>query len=338
MMSTATLLRMRPRVVGPELSGPVMADEHPEGFVHVPVLASEVVGLFHDVPEGPIVDATLGGGGHAALLAAAHPGRNIIGIDRDPAAIDAAQARFANDPSIAGRLTIRRGRFDDALGALATGSKPAGVLFDLGVSSPQFDRPERGFSYRVDAPLDMRMDPLAPQSAADLLADSSEADIAQLLWEYGDERFARRIAKAIVQARPVTTTGQLANLVREAIPAPARRRGGHPAKRTFQALRIAVNGELDALQAALQAALEVTATGGRIAVISYHSGEDRIVKHAFRTAVTGGCTCPDGLPCVCGAQVRARNLTRGGTTPNEDEIANNPRAASARLRAVEVIA
>jgi len=311
-----------------------------DGFAHRSVLLAEVTAVFADAPDGRIVDATLGGGGHAAALASGRPGRTILGIDRDPAALEAAAERFAQAPDLRGRLETRRGRFDVVLGELDDQEPVAGVLFDLGVSSPQFDLAERGFSYRADAPLDMRMDPDTPRSAADILADADVAEIAGLLREYGDERYAHRIARAIVAARPVTTTGQLADLVRSAIPAPARRRGGHPAKRTFQALRIAVNGELDALTAGLTTVLggSVVMPGGRIAVISYHSGEDRIVKQLFRDAVSGGCVCPPGLPCGCGAVPTARWVIRGGTTPQEAEIAANPRAASARLRAVEVIA
>lgn len=306
-------------------------------FAHRPVLRDEVVATFATVPGGVLVDATLGGGGHAAALATALPGASILGIDRDPDALAAARRRFAADERLAGRLEVRRGRFDEVLEVLAVSGPIVGVLFDLGVSSPQFDRPERGFSYRFDAPLDMRMDPTTGRSAADLIAGADEVELARILWEYGDERFARRIARAVVAARPVTTTAQLADIIRSAIPAPARRRGGHPAKRTFQALRIAVNDELEALVRGLDVAVEKVAVGGVVAVISYHSGEDRIVKGTFRDAMTGGCTCPPGLPCVCGAVPTVRNLTRGGVTPTEAEIEANPRAASARLRAVEVI-
>jgi 16S rRNA (cytosine1402-N4)-methyltransferase len=213
----------------------------------------------------------------------------------------------------------------------------SGVLLDLGVSSPQLDRPERGFSFRGDAPLDMRMDQDQALTAADVVNGYDERDLARVLRRHGDEVHAGRIARAIVAARPLHTTAQLAEVVRGAIPAPARRRGGHPARRTFQALRIEVNGELDVLPPALDAALEVTAAGGRIVVLSYHSGEDRLVKAAFRAAETGGCTCPPGLPCACGAEPRARLLRRGARKPSPAEVAANPRAESARLRAVEVL-
>jgi 16S rRNA (cytosine1402-N4)-methyltransferase len=201
-----------------------------------------------------------------------------------------------------------------------------GVLFDLGVSSPQLDRPERGFSYRNDAPLDMRMDRSQAITAADVVNAYPEVELARVLQHYGDERFARRIAKAIVAARPSSSTTALAEVVRAAIPAAARRHGGHPARRTFQAIRIEVNDELAVLQAALGEALDVLAPGGRCAVISYHSGEDRIVKSAFREAVTGGCTCPPGLPCVGGARPVALYIGRRVLTPSADEVARNRRA------------
>ena len=213
-----------------------------------------------------------------------------------------------------------------------------GVLFDLGVSSPQLDRADRGFSYRQDAPLDMRMDRSTGPTAADVVNTYDERELAGVLRQFGDERFAGRIARAVVAARPVTTTVELAEIVRSAIPAAARRTGGHPAKRTFQAIRIEVNRELDILPAAIDDAISVLAPGGRIAVLSYHSGEDRIVKDRLRQAETGGCTCPPGLPCVCGAVATVRLLKRGGWTPSAAEIAENPRSESARLRAAQRLA
>jgi 16S rRNA (cytosine1402-N4)-methyltransferase len=214
----------------------------------------------------------------------------------------------------------------------------SGVLFDLGVSSPQLDRADRGFSYRHDAPLDMRMDRTSGPTAADVVNDTDERDLASLLRTFGDERFANRIAKAIVRARPVRTTAELAELVRDAIPAPARRTGGHPAKRTFQAIRIAVNEELDILPGALDQAVDVLAAGGRCAVLSYHSGEDRITKARFRHAATGGWTGPAHLPPPDSVRPTVRLLKAGAWTPDADEQATNPRAASARLRAVERLA
>jgi 16S rRNA (cytosine1402-N4)-methyltransferase len=313
-----------------------MTEDRP--FVHDPVLVDLVVELFHPVPAGTIVDATLGGAGHAAAVLQSRPDLRVLGLDRDRNALAAAQARLA---PFGPRAEAHHARFDQlatVVAAAGTASQPiVGVLFDLGVSSPQFDDGERGFSYRHDAPLDMRMDQSTGMSAADVVNDLDERELAAILRRNADERFAGRIARAIVAARPIATTGELADVVVAAIPAPARRTGGFPAKRTFQALRIHVNEELDVLPPALDAAIEVLAPGGRLVVISYHSGEDRIVKERLRRADDGGCTCPPGLPCGCGAVPEARLLKRGGWTPSTDEIAANPRAASARLRAVEML-
>ena len=209
------------------------------------------------------------------------------------------------------------------------------MLFDLGVSSMQLDDPDRGFSYRGDGPLDMRADRRQSTTAADVVNGYDEAALARVIARHGDERFAGRIARAIVAARPLTTTGRLADVVRDAIPAPARRRGGHPAKRTFQAIRIEVNGELTALGATIDRAIDLLVPGGRCVVLAYHSGEDRIVKDRFMEAVTGGCTCPPRLPCVCGAVPRVRLVWRGVHRPSAAEVAANPRSESARLRAAE---
>jgi 16S rRNA (cytosine1402-N4)-methyltransferase len=309
--------------------------EEPTGFEHEPVMVNEVVHAFAPVPPGWIFDGTVGGGGHAAALLAAHEHVRVIGGDRDPNALAAATGNLA---AYGERVMLRRQRFDDVAGALATTGSPAlsGALFDLGVSSHQFDVAERGFSYRNDGPIDMRMDPDQGWSGADVVNGYSETDLARVLRDYADERFARRIAKAIIAARPIESTAELARVVVEAIPAPARRRGGHPARRTFQAIRIEVNGELDVLPGAIDSAIESTAPGGRVSVLSYHSGEDRIVKERFRLAATGGCTCPPGLPCVCGA-VRTVRMLRP-LTATEDEQARNPRARSARLRVAERLA
>lgn len=311
-------------------------------FNHRPVMVDEIVRLLAPVPPGVFVDATLGGGGHARAVLRAHPHLQLVGIDQDDAAL-AASAGLAD--AFPGRVTLVRARFDrlaevvtDALGAGSERQPVTAVLFDLGVSSPQLDHAARGFSYRQDAPLDMRMDTSAARTAADVVNTYAQGDLAEVLRVFGDERFAGRIARAIVAARPLSTTLELAELVRDAIPAPARRRGGHPAKRTFQAIRIEVNRELDILPSTLDAAIEVLAPGGRITVLSYHSGEDRIVKDRLRTAETGGCTCPPGLPCVCGAEPLVRLLRRGGWTPSSAEVAENRRAESARLRAAERLA
>ncbi len=301
-------------------------------FAHVPVLRDEVVAWFAPVPAGWVVDATLGGAGHARAILDAHPHLSVLGIDRDPAAIDAATDRLAPYGT---RARVVRARFDD-LARVASGLVVSGVLLDLGVSSVQFDEPARGFSYRSDAPLDMRMDPTSGFSAAELLQLASVDEVARILREYGDERFAFRIATAIVREREanrlVDTTARLVEVVTAAIPAATRRTGGHPAKRSFQAIRIAVNAELDVLGPTVDAAINSLTGNGRLVVISYHSGEDRIVKDRLRLAETGGCTCPPGLPCTCGALPRGRALRRSVTRPGQAEINTNPRAASALAR------
>jgi 16S rRNA (cytosine1402-N4)-methyltransferase len=293
-----------------------------------------VVELFAPVPPGVVVDATVGGGGHAEALLDAHPHLSVVGLDQDPDAIDAATERLQR---FGPRATVRHSRFDElrtVLGELGHGSA-SGALFDLGVSSPQFDRPERGFSYRAPGPLDMRMDPGRPVSAADLVNGAPESELARLLHAYGDERYARRISAAIVAARPITSTEQLADVVRDAVPAPARRRGGHPARRTFQAIRIAVNDELAILPASLDDAIDVLVPGGRCVALAYHSGEDRIVKERFRRAATGGWTGPSHLPTPPHVRPTVRLLRRGAWRPPADEVEANPRAEAARLRAVE---
>ena len=303
-------------------------------FRHQPVLLGRIVELFAPVPPGWVVDATVGGGGHASALLEAHGHLRVLGLDQDSDALAAAEERL--DP-FGDRVRLHRSRFDalEPIVRELDTTPVSGVLFDLGVSSPQLDRAARGFSYRLEAPLDMRMDQRLGRTAADVVNATDEQELAGILRAYGDERYARRIAKAIVAARPVTTTTELADIVRDAIPAPARRTGGHPAKRTFQAIRIAVNEELDVLAPALDAALDVLQGGGRCAALAYHSGEDRIVKARFRHAATGGWTGPAHLPPPPGVRPTVRLLKAGSWTPGADELAANPRAASARLRAVE---
>ncbi len=301
-------------------------------YAHRPVMLGEVVEALRPVPDGLLVDATVGGGGHAAALLEARPGLHVLGIDRDPDALSAAERALAPFP---GRVRLAQARFD-ALAELVGGSGPVvAVLFDLGVSSPQLDRPERGFSYRHAGPLDMRMGPDGRVTAADVVNGYPADRLAAMFRANGETRFASRIAKAIVAARPLQDTAQLAEVVRAAIPAAARRHGGHPARRVFQAVRIEVNGELAALELALEASLGLLVPGGRLAVISYHSGEDRIVKAAFAAAASGGCTCPPGLPCVCGAVPLHRLVFRGSRKPGAAEVAVNRRAESARLRVIE---
>jgi 16S rRNA (cytosine1402-N4)-methyltransferase len=301
-------------------------------FEHIPVLRDEVVSLFASVPDGVVVDATVGGGGHAAALLEAHPGLRLVGLDRDPAALDAARLRLA---SFGARVTLIRSPFS-ALNQVASDlelGEFSGVLFDLGVSSPQLDRSERGFSYRQDGPLDMRMDPGAGTTAADVINTMPEGQLASLFRANGEGRLSGRIARAIVRARPLTSTRELADVVASAVPQAARRKG-HPARRVFQALRIEVNDELGQLDATLPFAVQHLAVDGVCAVISYHSGEDRLTKQCFADAVTGGCVCPPGLPCVCGAVAHHRLVFRGARKPSPAEIAANPRAESARLRAI----
>jgi 16S rRNA (cytosine1402-N4)-methyltransferase len=314
-------------------------------FDHVPVMGREVVELFLPVPAGLIVDATVGGGGHAALLLEARSDLRLLGVDRDADAVAAARERLSG---FGDRAEVVQGRFGELreilseqlgkqLGKHGEGNV-IGVLFDLGVSSAQLDRPERGFSYRFDAPLDMRMDASSPLTAAEIVNTWDEREIAEILSSYGEERYARQIARAIVRrraARPVERSADLVELIRSAIPTPARFGQGHPARRVFQALRIATNDELQSLRDGLDAALEVLTPGGRIVVISFHSLEDRIVKRFIRDAARG-CTCPPDFPvCVCGHQPALRSLTSRAVVPSVEERCENPRSASAKLRAAE---
>jgi 16S rRNA (cytosine1402-N4)-methyltransferase len=312
-----------------------------QAYTHQPVMVTEVADLFDAVPAGLVVDATIGGGGHAAALLSAHPHVHVLGIDRDPAAVRAAAEALEPYGS---RVTVRRGRFDqlDAIvrqvqAELGTPHEElglSGAMFDLGVSSPQLDEAGRGFSYRVDAPLDMRMDPTQGPTAADVVNEYDEDSLVALFVANGEGRFARRIARAIVGARPLETTGALSDVVRGAVPAAARR-AGHPARRVFQAIRIEVNEELGQVDAGVEQALGLMRPGGRCVVISYHSGEDRLVKNAFTRAATGNCQCPPGLPCVCGADPEYRLLFRGARRPTGAEVERNRRAEAARLRVVE---
>lgn len=303
-------------------------------FSHLPVMMREVVDLLVATPGGVLLDATVGGGGHAIALLSASNTHRLVGLDRDPEAVTAAAAALG---VFGARAVVVQARFDrlmDVLADEAPGEPVSGVLFDLGVSSRQLDEPTRGFSYRFDGPLDMRMDPGDAGTAADIVNTWGDRELADLLAESGEARFARRIVSAIVAARPIRTTAQLVEIVRGAIPA-ARQRGGHPAKRVFQALRIAVNEELELLGPAVDDAMAVLVPGGRCVVLSYHSGEDRLVKEHFAAAAAGWCTCPPEIGCVCGAVPAVRVLTRGARLPSDAEIAGNPRSSSARLRAAE---
>src|ERR671939_555973 len=306
----------------------------PSATDHVPVLGEEVRRMLAVRAGETVVDATFGAGGHAALLAADLRDRGkLIAIDRDPGARVYFE-RLARRTPVQTRFL--RGDFAIVLDQLAqNGVEADAVLLDLGVSSMQIDRPERGFSYAVDAPLDMRMDPSADVSAAGIVNEATERDLATIFKRYGEERYARQIARAIARRRrerPFERTGELVDTIRGAMPAPARFGDGHPAKRVFQALRIAVNDELGSLERALPAAVEMLRPGGRIAVISFHSLEDRIVKRFLRSEERG-CVCPPDFPvCTCGRDPALRVLTRKAVRPSPRETALNPRAASARLR------
>jgi 16S rRNA (cytosine1402-N4)-methyltransferase len=319
-----------------------MAGSEMAGPQHVPVLADRVTALLAPALTGPgavLVDATLGRAGHARALLEACPGLLLIGVDADLAAIEAARELLA---PYADRVTLVHARYDEIPAIVAAAPRPTqimGLLFDLGVSSPQLDDPARGFAYAQDAPLDMRMDLTKDRTAADIVNGYPAAELARVLRDYGEERFARRIADAVVRERsraPITSTLQLSAIVKDAIPAATRRTGGNPAKRTFQALRIEVNDELGTLRRALPAALDVLAVGGRVVVLAYHSLEDRIVKREL-VRLSADQT-PPRLPVPAGTSTaQFRLLTRGAERPDNEELAGNPRAASARLRAAERI-
>ena len=301
---------------------------------HEPVLADECVRMLEPAALGIVVDGTFGGGGHTRRLLDAYPRIRIIGIDRDPDAL----ANTPDDP----RVSVVLGNFaeierivDDELDSSSSGPGTIdGVLLDLGISSHQVDAASRGFSYHRSGPVDMRMGTDVSQSAGDIVNEYSRDDLVDIIRRFGEERFARRIADAIVAARPIEDTTALAAVIAGAVPAAARR-GGHPARKTFQALRIATNAELDALSAGLDAAIELLGPGGRICVISYHSLEDRIVKRRIVSGTTG-CVCPPELP-VCGCEHTRELKDLGRFRPSVEEIARNPRARSAIMRVAEKV-
>lgn len=312
-------------------------------YRHTPVLLAECLEQLNLETKHTFVDATLGFGGHSFEAARQlGPEGLLIGIDQDEYALNSAQERLETIPADQRpELQFLHGNFGSMDELLVEACVPEvdAFLFDLGVSSVQIDTPSRGFSFKGDGPLDMRMDPGKHTiTAAEIVNHYNEADLARVIRNYSDEKWASRIASFIVKARknaPIETTGQLVDIVKAAIPASARRSGGHPAQRTFQALRIEVNSELDVLRTALEAAIRWLSPGGRIAVISYHSLEDRIVKDVFRKA-TQGCTCPPGLPvCACGNKPILKNVTRKPVLPGPDEIERNPRSRSAKLRVAE---
>jgi 16S rRNA (cytosine1402-N4)-methyltransferase len=304
-----------------------------QDIFHVPVLEGEIVELFASLPTGVVVDATLGGGGHAYAILKSSPHLRILGIDRDPDARAASLSRLAE---FEGRVRIVDATFGQLHDALARNADfigtddVVGVLMDLGVSSHQLDDASRGFSFRADAPLDMRMDPTRGETAVQFLGHVDQHQFVRLLRENGESRFAGSIAKSVLERQP-QTTNELTEAVERAVPMAARRRG-HVATRVFQALRIAVNSEEVELTSGLGAALDELVAGGIIAVISYHSGEDRVVKAALREAATGGCHCPPELGCVCGAVPRVTVFKASARLASQSEIDRNPRARSARLR------
>lgn len=294
-------------------------------------MVAEVVETMRDVPAGVVVDATVGSGGHAQALLAAHDQVSLLGIDRDEDALARASLNLAAARERAELCHLRSDRLDEELDRREIASI-SGFLMDLGVSSEQIDTEARGFSFRSDGPLDMRMDRTSPLTAADVVNGYEQKRLAELLALYGDERFARRIAEKIVASRPIDSSKQLAEAIEKAVPRSSRRRSGHPARRSFQAIRIEVNEELRILQDTLPQAVNAMKANGRGVLISYHSGEDRIVKDFLKQAETGGCQCPPKLPCQCGAVPEVRLLHRKARKPSEQEISSNPRSSSARMR------
>lgn len=306
-------------------------------FEHIPVMLGECIDFLNIRPDGVYVDGTLGGAGHSRVIASKLTSGRLIGIDQDEAAIAAAGERLAE---YGNRVTIVRDNFkniEEVLSGLGV-SGIDGALLDLGVSSHQLDEAERGFSYRTDAPLDMRMDRRSGLGAYEVVNTYTEQQLAELIFRYGEERWAKRIAQFLVQRRqtkPIETTLELVSVIEAAIPKGARLEGGHPAKRTFQAIRIEVNGELSILRGALEAFLKRLKPGGRLAVITFHSLEDRIVKEAFADWAKG-CTCPKEFPvCICGGKPKVKILTRKPVTASSEELEANARSKSAKLRVIE---
>jgi len=302
---------------------------------HVPVLYQEVLEVLNPVPGGLYVDGTIGAGGHSkGILERSAPDGMLIGFDLDPAALALAESNLAE---FSGRVTLIHSSYHELVSHLNNRNWHTidGILIDLGLSSMQLNTPERGFSFRYDAPLDMRFDPTQSFSASDLVNEYTREELAEIIFTYGEEKFSRRIAKAIIENRPLATTKELAELIKGVVP--HSRSKIHPATRTFQALRITVNNELDALEAFLPAALEVLKPGGRLAVIAFHSLEDRIVKRYFRQE-SRDCICPQEIPiCVCENKARIKEISRRPISPGDHEISENPRARSAKLRAAEKI-
>ncbi len=308
--------------------------EDPRDYVHQPAMLDEVVTVLSEVPDGVVVDATLGGGGHTEELLNANGGLSVVGMDRDPEALAAAGTRLASHGQRAVRLHRRFDEMAEALRELDV-EKISGCLFDLGVSSPQLDTARRGFSYQHCGPIDMRMDRSRGITGGDVVNSYDQGALTALLRRYGDEPNAHRIARAIVAARPISSTVELAEVVRGAVPAAVRRSKGHPARRTFQAIRIEVNEELEILEDAIKQALSLLVPRGRCAVLAYHSGEDRIVKRCFTEAAGESPPLRPGLPPPPDQRAHFRFLWRGVRRPGAEEVARNPRSQAARLRAVE---
>lgn len=307
-------------------------------FSHKPIMIREVLEGLNPGSSGIFVDCTVGGGGHAsALLGNTGSDVQLVGLDQDPEALQAAAQKLA---PFVGRFTLVRKNFSNLSRVMADLQlEPVdGILFDLGVSSYQLDNPDRGFSYMQDAPLDMRMDPAAPITAQELVNKLAEQELTRIIRHYGEERWASRIASFIVQARrdrEITSTAELVSIIKKAIPASARREGPHPAKRTFQALRIAVNKELEILRDVFREAVALLKPGGRLCVITFHSLEDRIAKETFKE-LNNPCKCPPKFPiCNCGYKPQIKLVTRRPVTPMDDELLDNPRSRSAKLRVVE---
>ena len=309
--------------------------EKPAGTYHIPVLLEETLSALDVRPDGLYLDGTAGGGGHSYAIASRLKGGRLLSLDQDPDAVREAGRRLAGLPASVVQANFTR--MDEVLRERGFGPVD-GILLDIGVSSHQLDTAERGFSYHMDAPLDMRMS-RSGRTAAELVNTLDERELSSIFFRYGEEKYSRPIARAIVRARengPVETTGQLADLIREAVPA-SYRREGHPARRVFQALRIAVNGELDSLSRALDVAFGCLKPGGRLAVITFHSLEDRMVKQRF-ASLCRGCTCPPDFPvCVCGKTPAARLVLRKPAEASAQELESNPRARSAKLRCIEKI-
>ena len=305
-------------------------------FSHRSVLLDECIEALAIRPDGIYVDGTAGGGGHSFAIASHLTSGHLLAIDQDEVAIAAATQRLA---PLGERASVHRSNFRYIREVCTDAGVTAidGVLLDLGVSSYQLDTPDRGFAYNSDAPLDMRMDERNPLDARRVVNEYSEAELKRILFEYGEERFAPRIAANIVAARqkaPIETTGQLVDIIKSSMPAAAREGGHHPAKRSFQAIRIEVNAELDVIEPAIRSAVSMLRPGGRMAIITFHSLEDRIVKQTF-ASLAQGCTCPKSLPvCVCGNRPQVRVETRKPILPSEEELEQNPRSRSAKLRVI----